>query len=210
MSSMIPAAGGLEIDEFFVNDEGEVVVVDENGKEELLDSLLPLSIPEENNPIIPETKEVIWGGIAFVILFAVLAKLAYPALRQTMADRTAKIQGDLEAAEAAKTEAERVQREYEASLANAKAESNRILEEARSQAEALRAERMAALETEVAERRASVTAEINAAKAQATADLQGQIAELAIGAAERVVGQNLDAAANTQIVEDYIAQVATP
>ncbi|MEM9033534.1 MAG: F0F1 ATP synthase subunit B [Actinomycetota bacterium] len=208
MSSMILAAGGTEIEEFFVNEEGEVVVI-KDGEEELLESILPLSIPEENNPIIPETKEVIWGGLAFVILFAVLAKFAYPALRQTMADRTAKIQGDLDAAETAKAEAERVQREYEASLANAKAESNRIVEEARSQAEALRAERMAALETEIAERRAAATAEIDAAKAQATADLQGQIAELAIGAAERVVGQNLDAAANTQIVEDYIAQVAS-
>lgn len=208
MSTMILAAGGKEITEFFVNDEGEVVVIVDD-KEDLLENILPLDIPKENNPIIPETKEVIWGGLAFVILFAVLAKLAYPALRQTMADRSDKIRGDLESAEAAKAEAERIQREYEASLANAKTESNRILEEARSQAEALRAERMAAVETEIAERRAAAAADIEAAKAQATADLRGQIAELAIGAAERVVGQNLDPTTNSRIVEDYIDQVAS-
>ena len=208
MSSMILAAGGEEIEEFFINDEGEVVVV-VNGENELLEEILPLSIPEENNPILPETKEVIWGGLAFFILLALLAKFAFPVVKQTMEDRTAKIQGDLEAAETAKEDAERIQREYEASLANAKAESNRIIEEARGQAEALRAERVAALETELAERRAAAAADIEAAKAQATADLRGQIAELAIGAAERVVGQNLDPATNSQIVEDYISSVAT-
>ncbi len=208
MSSMILAAGGEEIEEFFINDEDEVVVI-VNGEEELLGEILPLSIPEENNPILPETKEVIWGGLAFFILVALLAKFAYPSVKQTMDDRAAKIQGDLESAEEAKNEAERLQREYEASLANAKAESNRIIEEARAQAEALRAERVSALETVLAERRAAAAADIEAAKAQATADLRGQIAEIAIGAAERVVGQNLDAASNTQIVEDYISSVAS-
>ena len=208
MSSMILAAGGEEIESFEINDEGEVVVI-VNGEEELLDEILPLSIPEENNPILPETKEVIWGGLAFFILVALLAKFAFPSVKQTMDDRAARIQGDLESAESAKDEAERLQREYEASLANAKAESNRIIEEAQAQAEALRAERVAALDTELAERRAAAMADIEAAKAQATADLRGQIAELAIGAAEKVVGQNLDAASNTQIVEDYISSVAT-
>ncbi|MEO1063395.1 MAG: F0F1 ATP synthase subunit B [Actinomycetota bacterium] len=208
MSSMILAAGGEEIESFRIDDENNVVVT-VNGEEELLDEILPLSIPEENNPILPETKEVIWGGLAFFILVALLAKFAFPAVKQTMDDRAAKIQGDLEAAETAKEDAERIQREYEASLANAKAESNRIIEEARAQAEALRAERVAALDTELAERRAAAAADIEAAKAQATADLRGQIAELAIGAAERVVGQNLDPATNSQIVEDYISSVAS-
>ncbi|MEM9712378.1 MAG: F0F1 ATP synthase subunit B [Actinomycetota bacterium] len=208
MNSIILAAGGDEIEGVQLNDEGEIVVI-VNGEEELPTEVFPVEIPEENNPIIPETKEVIWGGIAFFVLFAILAKLAYPALRQTMADRTDKIRSELEAAEQAKEEAARVQREYEASLANAKAESNRIIEEANAQAEALRSERVAALDTELAERRAAAMADIEAAKAQATADLQGQIAALAIGAAEKVVGQNLDAASNNQIVEDYISSVAS-
>jgi F0F1-type ATP synthase membrane subunit b/b' len=39
-------------------------------------------------------------------------------------------------------------------------------------------------------------------------DLRGEVAQLAIGAAETVVQRNLDSATQTQLVEDYINQVA--
>ena len=41
------------------------------------------------------------------------------------------------------------------------------------------------------------------------ADLRGEVAQLAIGAAEAVVQRNLDAATQTQLVDDYIDQIAT-
>ena len=50
--------------------------------------------------------------------------------------------------------------------------------------------------------------DIEAAKAHALTDLRGEVAQLAIGAAEVVVQRNLDAATQTQLVEDYINQVA--
>ena len=43
---------------------------------------------------------------------------------------------------------------------------------------------------------------------QAIADLRGEVAQLAIGAAEVVVSQNLDQATQIQLIEDYINQVA--
>ena len=48
---------------------------------------------------------------------------------------------------------------------------------------------------------------IEAAKGQAIADLRGEVAQLAIGAAEVVVKRNLDQATQTQLIEDYINQV---
>ena len=51
-------------------------------------------------------------------------------------------------------------------------------------------------------------ADIESAKVQAMADLRGEVAQLAIGAAETVVGRNLDEATQVQLVEDYINQVA--
>ena len=49
-----------------------------------------------NNPILPVWNEVIWGSIAFFLLVIVMSKLAYPAVRKAMDDRTARIQGDLD------------------------------------------------------------------------------------------------------------------
>ena len=39
-------------------------------------------------------------------------------------------------------------------------------------------------------------------------DLRGEVAQLAIGAAETVVQRSLDEATQTQLIEDYINQVA--
>ena len=44
---------------------------------------------------------------------------------------------------------------------------------------------------------------------QAIADLRGEVAQLAVGAASAVVNKNLDPATQTQLIEDYINQVAS-
>jgi F-type H+-transporting ATPase subunit b len=114
----------------------------------------------------------------------------------------------LAGAENAKTEAEQVLEQYRAQLADAKAEAGRIIEEARDAADSVKRDHESRLQTELAELRARAVADIDSAKAQAMADLRGEVAQLAIGAAETVVGHNLDEATQVQLVEDYINQVA--
>jgi F-type H+-transporting ATPase subunit b len=65
------------------------------------------------NPIIPEMTEVVWGTLSFLILFTVMAKYAYPAIKKTMEARTEKIQNDLDAADTARSEAEILRGEYD-------------------------------------------------------------------------------------------------
>ncbi len=124
-----------------------------------------------------------------------------------MDERTEKIRGDLESAEAQRVEAEKVLAGYNAQLADASTESARIIEEARQTADAVRTERIAASRGEIAEMRQRAAADIEASKAQAIADLRGEVTALAIGAAERVVERNLDDATNRALVDAYIDQV---
>jgi F-type H+-transporting ATPase subunit b len=163
---------------------------------------------EAPSPILPETSELVWAVISFVVLFVLIWKLALPAVKQGMDNRTARIKGDLDAAEAAKSDASTVLDEYRAQLADAKQESARIIEEARQSADALRRDQEARLQAELAELRARAAADIESAKAQAISDLRGDVAQLAIGAAEVVVGRSLDQASQVQLIEDYINQVA--
>jgi F-type H+-transporting ATPase subunit b len=161
------------------------------------------------NPLLPETNEIIWGAIGFAVVLLFLSKFGYPAIKSSMNDRTEKVQGDLDAAERAKADAEAVKAEYEAKLADAKAESGRIVEEARQAADQLKADQQARLNEELAQARAAAQADIDAAKGQAMAELRGEVASIAIGAAETVVGANLDREAQTRLVEDYINRVQT-
>jgi F-type H+-transporting ATPase subunit b len=161
------------------------------------------------NPLVPEKNEVIWGAIGFFVVFGFLAWKGVPAIKSTMAARTERIRDDLEGAEAAKAEAQTVLDEYRAQLADAKAEAGRIIEEARQAAEGVKREQEARLQTELAEMRERAAADVEAAKAQAVADLRGEVAGLAIGAAEVIVGKTLDRDTQTQLVEQYIASISS-
>jgi F-type H+-transporting ATPase subunit b len=164
---------------------------------------------EAPSPILPATDELLWGSVSFIVLFILMRKFAWPAIKDGMNARTERIRADLGAAESARTEAETVLEQHRQSVAGAKAEAGRIIEEARQAAEALRRDQEARLQAELAELRARAAADIESAKAQAIADLQTDVAQLAVGAASVIVHRNLDAATKAQLVEDYINQVGS-
>lgn len=162
---------------------------------------------EAPNVLLPEVNEIIWGGIGFFVVLFFMFKFGFPAAKRAMAERTDKIQRDLDAAEQAKADALAVKADYESKVSDAKGEAARIIEEARQSADQLKADQQARLNEELATNRAQAQADIDAAKAQAMAELRGEVATIAIGAAETVVGQNLDRNAQIQLVEDYINRV---
>jgi F-type H+-transporting ATPase subunit b len=159
------------------------------------------------NPLLPEINELIWGAVGFFVVFFFIAKFGYPAIKQGMATRAERIENDLAAAEAQRGEAETLLTDYRAQLADARNESARIIEEARQQADTLKRDQEARLQAELNEMRERATADIDAAKVQAIADLRGEVAQLAVGAAEVVVKRNLDQQSQMQLIEDYINQV---
>ena len=160
------------------------------------------------NQLLPETNEIIWGSIGFLVVFFFVWKMGLPAIKASMNNRTERIRNDLDSAEAQRTEADTLLADYRAKLADAQGESNRIIEEARLSADALKRDQEGRLQSELAELRSKAAADIESAKVQAIADLRGEVAQLAIGAAEVVVKANLDQASQTQLIEDYINQVA--
>jgi F-type H+-transporting ATPase subunit b len=159
------------------------------------------------NPLLPETHEIFWGSFGFVVVMFGMWKFALPAMRTTLDARADRIRTDLESAEAQRTEASEILSQYQAQLADARTESARIIEEARQAADEVKRSLSAKAEADIAEMRNRATADIAAAKVQAIADLRGEVASLAIGAAEQVVGRNLDRDTNVALVEAYINQV---
>jgi len=164
---------------------------------------------ESPNPILPEVTEIIWGGIAFVVLLALMQWKLFPAVKRGMDRRAEKIRGDLDAAETARTEALEVKAGYEAELADARAEAGRIIDAARADAEGVRADLIARAEEEAAELRQRADQDVEAAKRQALSDLQGEVSAIVIGAAETVIGRNLDHDTQVELIESYIDDVGS-
>jgi F-type H+-transporting ATPase subunit b len=160
------------------------------------------------NPLLPEPVELIVGIIAFAIVFFVLARFAFPPLNRMLEQRTDKIQGELERAEQARAESDRVLAEYRQKLGEARDEADRIIEEARRTADQLRRDLQGKAEQEAQGIVARAQEEIRAERDRVLQELKGTVGEIAVELAGRVVGQSLDKAAHERLIEDYIAQVS--
>lgn len=162
---------------------------------------------EAPSPILPEINEVIWGGVAFLVLLVLLWKFGYPAMTKGLDQRADRIRNDLEAADTAKTEAQAELARYQEQLRGAREEATRMRDDARAEMDDYKAQRRAEIDAELNEYRERAKAEADAAKTQALADVRAEVAALAIGAAEQVVQKSLDRETNTALVENFISSV---
>jgi F-type H+-transporting ATPase subunit b len=164
---------------------------------------------QPNNPILPVPNELFWGFITFVALWALMKFVLLPPVQKTMAERDDKVRSDLAHAETSSSQAETALAEYEASLASARVEASRIIDDARTQAEAARKQTIAAAEAEVGELRAAAAAEVAEAKAQALASMRESVAAIAVEAAQAVVQKPLDVGAQRATVDEYLNRVGS-
>lgn len=164
---------------------------------------------EAPNPILPATNEVIWSIISFGVLFGLLAKFAFPAIRRGLEGREQAIRDDLEGAERTRQEAEQTLDEYKKQLAEARNEAARIIEEARQAADSMRREAQESADAEAATARDRAQVEIEQNVARARADLQREMGDFAVRLAERIVDQNLDRQAQQSLIDQYIAEVGS-
>jgi F-type H+-transporting ATPase subunit b len=163
----------------------------------------------KKSPIWPATNEIVWGSISFLILFVLLAKLAYPQLKASLDARAEKIRRTLDEAESTRGEAQEILEEYRSQLADAKSEAARIIEEARQAADKLRQDLRRQAEAEVADIKQRAQEDIAAQVDRAKADLQARVGTLSIELAEKIVESNLDHDANMRLVENYITSVGS-
>lgn len=158
--------------------------------------------------ILPAFEELLWGIVAFAVVFFVLNKFAFPALRKNVEARDKQIQDDLKQAEDAKFEAQRQLDEYKKQLADARSEANKIIEEARQSADQVRKDLTAKAEQEAEQIVARAQEQIQNERNRALSELQGTVSELSIELAEKIVNRSIDAGAHRDLVDAYIKEVA--
>jgi len=161
------------------------------------------------NPILPAWNEVIWGALSFVILFVLIRKFAYPAIKKGMDARTERIRASLADAEKTKEDAQKILDDYRSQLADAKDEAARIIEEARAAADKIRQDLRKQAETEVTEIKQRAQDDIAAQASRTMADLQARVSLLVIDLAERVVQKNLDPDTNKALIDGFINELGS-
>jgi F-type H+-transporting ATPase subunit b len=149
----------------------------------------------------------LWTAITFLVLLVVLSKFAWGPIVKMLDERERTIREAIEAAKKERAEAERMLAEQKATLAHAQREAAEVAKRNQQEVEVLRQELTARARKEADELVASARRQIEEEKVKAMAELRGQVADLAIEAASRLVRANLDDATQRKLVEDYIAQL---
>jgi F-type H+-transporting ATPase subunit b len=151
-----------------------------------------------------------WVNIAaFVVLFLVMAKFAFPPITKMMDERAEKIRESLERAEETKVEAERLLEEYKVQMAAARAEAAQVIEQGRKVAESMKAEIVAKAKDEAEAEKAKAIEAIKAEKTAAMAEIKGEVADLSVAVAGKIIGSSLSKADHEALINKYLAEVGS-
>ncbi len=147
---------------------------------------------------------IIWTWITFLTVLVVLSKVALKPILAAIENREKTIRGDLEQAQAQREEAQHLLEKHKEMIASAESEAQQLLKEARELADKKRQELLEQARLESQKLIEQAKAEIQHEKESALASLKAEVADLAIGAAEKIILHNLDEKKQKAIVDEYI------
>jgi F-type H+-transporting ATPase subunit b len=144
--------------------------------------------------------------INFLVLLYLLNRFLFkPALRR-IDERQNQLSKGLEDAAAAARDRELARAEREAALAEARQESEALVQRAAKTAEATSAEILAEARASADQLIARARDEIAAEKERALAEIRGEVADLALDAAGKLVGSEMDSPTQRRLVEQFLAE----
>lgn len=146
--------------------------------------------------------------LAFTIVFLTLNAWVYQPLLNLMATRKQKIEQGLSDSRVAADARLNAEKEAAQILAEAHAEAGKIVREATERASVAAKDVKTAAEAEAAKVRESALAEAEMERSRVLGDLRGQVAALAIAAAQKLVGGALDEKRQRALIDEFFSGVA--
>ncbi|MGX7073889.1 F0F1 ATP synthase subunit B [Falseniella ignava] len=144
---------------------------------------------------------------SFLLLIFLVKKYAWGNITSILDERAEKISSDIDGAEAARKKAEELASKREAELAGSRTEAKTIIENARETAEKSKADILAEAKLEAGRLKEKANQEIAQNKAEALQSVKGEVADLTISLAGKIISQNLDRHAHKELIDQYIDQL---
>lgn len=145
--------------------------------------------------------------LAFIIVLLTLNAWVYKPMLNMMETRRQKIAQGLEDARVAAEARADAQKEADKIRADAQAEAAKIVREATERASVAGQDVKAAAEVEAAKARQAAMAEAEMERNRILGDLRGQVASLAIAAANKLVGEALDEKKQHALLDEFFSGV---
>ncbi len=151
--------------------------------------------------LLPKLGLLAWTLLAFLIVFFILKKFAWPAIIKGLKDRENSIADSLATAQKVKEEMAQMKSENEALLAKAREERAQLLKEARETKDRIINEAKEQAKAEAGKIVTEAQAAINAQKMAALTEVKNQVGKLVIEVSEKVLRKEL---ANKEAQEAHI------
>jgi len=145
--------------------------------------------------------------IAFTIVMLTLNSWVYKPMLDMMETRKQKIAQGLEDARVAADARANAEKEASKIITDAQAEASKVIREATDRAAAAGKDVKAAAEAEAAKAREAALAEAEVERNRILGDLRGQVASLAIAAANKLVGSALDENKQRALLDEFFSGV---
>lgn len=156
----------------------------------------------------PSAGLILWQLIIFVMLFLLLAKLAWKPIINSLKERENSIHEALSTAEKARLEMSQLKSDNEKLLREAREERERILREARDASNRLKDEAVTEAKKAADKIIEEARAAINVEKAAALRDVKTQVAMFSLQVAEKLMKKSLsDEKAQKELVQSYLEDV---
>lgn len=154
--------------------------------------------------VTPNITNLLTTAVGFILFVWVLAKFAWGPILTLLDQRRETIQGDYAAAEKNLAEAEQLKVDFEAKLQDIKVIEREKVQEAVQRGEGLAKSIVAKATDDAAVKVAKAEQDIELEAHQAQLILRDSVVAMAIGAAEKVIGERLDDAKHRQLIQQYI------
>jgi len=145
--------------------------------------------------------------IAFIIVFLTLNAWVYQPLLDMMETRKQKIAQGLEDARVAAEARADAEKQASKIIADAQAEASKVVREATDRAATAGKDVKAAAEAEALKARDAAMAEAEVERNRILGDLRGQVAALALAAANKLVGEALDEKKQHALLDEFFSGV---
>lgn len=147
---------------------------------------------------------IFWTAVTFILLLVILKKMAWKPILNSLNERENFIKDSVERAETAKKEAEEILEENKKNLAKAEEEAQKVIAQGREYAENLKSQILEESKTEAKKMIEDASVEIERKNIEAFHNLKGEIAAIAVEAAEKIIRENLDKEKQEKIVNNFI------
>ena len=144
---------------------------------------------------------------SFLLLIFLVKKYAWGNITSVLDERAEKISSDIDGAEEARKKAEELASRREAELAGSRTEAKTIIENAKETAEKSKSDILAEAKLEAGRLKEKANQEIAQNKAEALQSVKGEVADLTVSLAGKIISQNLDGHAHKELIDQYIDQL---